>query len=190
MLDSFYNDSQNESTEIDDLLTDVSDVLKPTDDNVPEVLETIEETPIDNKRNNRLSKTGAKGIVKALDLGAANLARKIALADSATPYRADPEALEDLTEVVKEILPQKAGQALAIPIWLQLLLFTLIAFLPVIITAISDRKQNRTEKEEAAEIAHLKRERKIMKSQLKNKQLAEKLNEADNKKESENIDAN
>ncbi|GEM_PF-5598525 len=180
---SFANFSEkNTSSETDPLLTEISEDLRQTDDEVPveDWTETVaekssEEKAADKKRFAKLSKLGAKSIVKVVDLGNAALANKIAFGDDATIYRADPEALEDLTEVIEEIIPKKAGEALAIPLWVQLILYVAIAFLPVLFSALSDRKENKILKAEKSEKRRLKMEKKLIKMQLENKELAEKL---------------
>ena len=140
------------------------------DDNLFED-EQSEPTAEIKKNNKRLSKLGSKGIVKMLDLGNANLARKISFSESALEYRADTEALEDLTEVIEEIIPTKPGKDLNIPLWLQLLIFTLLAFLPTLFAAWSDRDENRAKKENKK----LKKERKKLKKQIENSKLKAKL---------------
>jgi len=190
-----YAEKQNPSeTQEDDLLIAINEDLRPVDDEIPEdeneTNSTAEKSPADTaaekKRFGRLNKLGAKSITKGADIAFANIARKIAFADSALSYRADVEALEDLSEVLEEVLPKKPGQELAIPIWVQLLLYFAIAFLPVMFAALGDRSENKQLRREEVEIRRLKKQRKIAKMQLKNKELQTKL---DSKEEPENENA-
>jgi hypothetical protein len=190
-----YAEKQNPSeTQEDDLLIAINEDLRPVDDEIPEdeneTDSTAEKSPVDTaaekKRFGRLNKLGAKSITKGADIAFANIARKIAFADSALSYRADVEALEDLSEVLEEVLPKKPGQELAIPIWVQLLLYFAIAFLPVMFAALGDRSENKQLRREEVEIRRLKKQRKIAKMQLKNKELQTKL---DSKEEPENENA-
>jgi len=190
-----YAEKQNPSeTQEDDLLIAINEDLRPVDDEIPEdeneTDSTAEKSPVDTavekKRFGRLNKLGAKSITKGADIAFANIARKIAFADSALSYRADVESLEDLSEVLEEVLPKKPGQELAIPIWVQLLLYFAIAFLPVMFAALGDRSENKQLRREEVEIRRLKKQRKIAKMQLKNKELQTKL---DSKEEPENENA-
>ena len=188
MIENYFDtpnttESANES-EYDDLLNEIQEPLKHSDEYEPTETEGAPEEAAPSpevqkeqkKRFSRLNKLGAKGIVKAVDISAANIARKIAFADSAEPYRADPEALEDLTEILEEIIPSDSvGEKLKIPVWLQLLIYVLIAFLPVMLTALSDRKDNRYIKEHEKELKLLKKEKKILKMQLQREALKKEL---------------
>jgi hypothetical protein len=115
------------------------------------------------KRFQRLNKQGAKGIVKILDLGNANLCRKLSYSDDAEQFRADKDDLEDLQEVLQEILPNKGGDKLSIPVWVQLIIYILLAFAPAIITALTERGDNKELKRVQKELDMLKKEREIQK---------------------------
>lgn len=173
-------DFNNEDSKIQDLLTPLKEVEETIDDDfenpIEEEIETDPEIEKEEKKRvKRFSKLGAKGIVKGLDLGNANLCRKLSYSDSALEYRADPEALEDLTEIVEEILPKKKGKDLNIPIWLQLIIFILIAFLPTIFTALSDRTDNKENKKLKEEMKKIKREKKRIKKEMQKLKLEKEL---------------
>jgi len=197
--DQFDDDSFDSNDLDDDVIAQLSSPLEEItendedfDDEEPDDLqetkpeETPEETKERKKRISRLSKLGAKSIVKGLDIGNANLCRLIAYSDSALEYRADPEAIEDLTELVDEMIPTKPGQDLKIPLWLQAIIYILIAFLPVLITALSDRRENKQMKEYKNKLKKLKKDNKLLKKQI---EIEEKRKELDDmNKQSEHTD--
>jgi len=149
--------------EIDDYDDDGIDKGEGSGNDSAEDTVTIEEKQEQKKRFKRLNKLGSKGIVKALDLGNANLCKKIAMSDDATQYRAEKEDIDDLQEVLEEILPNKGGEKLNIPVWVQVVIYILIAFLPSIILAFSDRTDNREVKRLQKELDVLKKERELQK---------------------------
>jgi len=201
MYEDFYENNNTETQEeenyensgLNDLAAPLEEIEEPEyfeeESKFPETYEdeepNKEEIKAEKKRFTRLNKLGAKGIVKMLDIGNATLCHKISYSESALEYRADPEAIEDLSEVIEEIIPKKPGKGLKIPLWLQLIIFTLLAFLPSIFTAFGDRSQNRELKEEKEALKKLKKEKKVLKKKLEKMKLEKELAEAINGESSE-----
>ena len=183
-LDNFFDNDNTAANENEDILSKLATPLKEIeependgfddddggggeqpekpDGNEPDQGEP-EETKELKKRFQRLNKQGAKGIVKLLDLGNANLCRKLSYSDNVEQFRADKEDLEDLQEVIKEILPKKNGEELKIPVWVQLIIYILLAFAPAIIMALTERGDNKELKRVQKELDMLKKEREIQK---------------------------
>jgi len=181
---------EDNNTKISDLLTPLKEVDESSYDNENldydneelenEELKNKNETKEDKKRFNKLSKLGAKGIVTGLDIGNANLCRKIGHSETAEEYRADSEAIDDLIDVVEELIPKKDGKNLSIPLWLQLIIFILIAFLPTIFAAFSDRSSNKELKEEKKKKKKLKQKNKQLKQEIERRKLENELKETIN----------
>jgi len=189
------NLSDTEKNLYDDLLTPLKEYdtdepieepeIENSDDQNNQTEQTEENTSEQKKRFQRLNSLGAKGIVKAVDIGNANLCSWLACNNDATIYRAEPEAINDLIEVVSEAIPKKVGENLKIPIWAQILIYTLIAFLPVVFAALSDRRKNKEIAQQKKEIRKLKQQMRLMQMQKQVSQMQEDFNQNNNQ---ENIE--
>lgn len=142
---------------------------------IEDVDEKKEPTKEEKKRTGRLNELGAKGIVKVVDIGFANFASYLACTEDTLKYRADEECIEDLIAVVSEAIPTASGSELKIPLWVQIIIYTLIAFLPVFFTAISDRRKNKDLQTYQKQIRRLKREKRILEMQKEQSELEKKM---------------
>ncbi|MBR6279383.1 MAG: hypothetical protein IKR41_11615 [Bacteroidales bacterium] len=186
MKDNFFDNTETADSLFDDLATP----LKRFEDDTTETDETPEDENSENdglfeednadespERIKRLNELGAKGIVKVLDIGVANLSSHLAYCDDVSRYRADEDALSDLTEVVSEAMP---GKELKMPLWLQILIYALVAFVPVILLALADRRENKEVFEEKERIRKLEQQIKTLKLQNKKNELEDSLTNGKN----------
>jgi len=126
----------------------------------------------EKKRFDKINSLGAKGLTRAVDLGIANFAGWIAKTDEIDDYRADQEDLENFQEVLTEIIPKpKSGSEIKIPLWVQLLLFFAIAFVPIMFTAFSDKRKNEQIIEHKEQIRKLEYEMEVLKFQKEKQEL-------------------
>lgn len=154
---------------------DVTDeTVADNDVNTEQEIEQKIKNPEEKKRFKKLNTLGAKGITRVVDIGIANFANYVAMSEDPSVYRADEEDLVNFTEIVEEVIPDAAdGSGLKIPLWLQLILFFVIAFVPVIFKAFSDRTKNKVLIQQKREIRKLRFEMKALKYKQE-KQLLEK----------------
>lgn len=182
MNENFFDNTETADSLFDDLATPLKQFEEDTPDDEPaeepEPEEANDELLDDEQENQsperlkRLNELGAKGIVKMMDIGVANLSANIAYSDDVSKYRADEDALNDLSEVMAEAMP---GQELKMPLWLQIVIYAVIAFLPVVLLAFADRRENKELFEEREQIRKLEKQIQALKLQNKKIELEKNL---------------
>ena len=169
--------ANNEEKTEQDLLNEYREPLKEFDQPEPEntdeksIIHLFEEPKIDTedlKRIGKLNKVSAKGIVKLIDGAVSFGACQIAQSDEIDKYAADEDALDDLSGCIDEMLPKSKT---FIPTWGQVVIFALLAFLPVFLMAFSDRKKNKALQAERAKNRSLKMKNRELKHILEGKEL-------------------
>lgn len=189
--DQIENENNAEKEFEDSLLTPLLEhetEAETVNVDIEDIEEKAEPTKEEKKRTGRLNELGAKGIVKVVDIGFANFASYLACTEDTLKYRADEDAIEDLTAVVSEAIPSASGTELKIPLWAQIIIYTLIAFLPILFTAISDRRKNKDMQVYKKEIRRLKREKRILEMQKEQSKLENEMINRDQDKETSKKD--
>jgi len=164
------NNSENTIT-IEESENNLYDRLLQKKDTTTEIIETETDSELqlqstdsdkvysteEKKRFKKLNTLGANGLVTVIDIGVANFANYVAMSNDASQFRANDEDLENLKELIEEVIPKpKSGAELKIPLWVQLLMFFAIAFVPILFKAFNDREQNRLIAEQKKQLRKVK----------------------------------
>ncbi len=132
-----------------------------------------EEKPKTEAELKRAARTPAKFVVGALDGGLAYLSSVIAKSDESDSYKASKDEREQLTDLWAEYLKGKGAD---LPPGVMILVMTAIVYGPKVKMAWDDRKKNELVREQREKLLAQDMEIRLLRSQVEEKTLKEKLN--------------